>query len=91
VQKFGIPAALAMARFFHLLFVVLLFAYGQVLGLSIWFSYSVALIALFLLYEHTIVNPNDLRRVNAAFFTVNGLISVLFLAVVIAEVFYLRA
>ena len=91
VQKFGVPAALTMARFFHLLFVCLLFIFGQAMHLSIWFSYSVALIALFLLYEHAIVNPNNLRRVNAAFFTVNGLISVLFFAVVIAEVFYLSS
>lgn len=91
VQKFGIPAALTIARFFHLLFVGLLFVFGQTLGLSNWFSYAVALIALFLLFEHSIVNPNDLRKVNAAFFTVNGMISVLFLAIVMVEVFYLRA
>lgn len=90
VQKFGILAALTIARFFHLLFVGLLFVFGQALGLSVWFSCAVALIALFLLFEHSIVNPNDLRKVNAAFFTVNGMISVLFLAVVMAEVFYLR-
>lgn len=91
VQKFGIPAALAMARFFHLLFVGLLFVFGQVMGLSVWFSGAVGLIALFLMFEHALVNPNDLRRVNAAFFTVNGTISILFLAVIVAEVFYFRA
>jgi len=43
---------------------------------------AVLLIAAFLAYEHAIVNPHDLRRVNAAFFTVNGVISVVFLVVV---------
>lgn len=90
VQKFGIKGALNVARLFHLLFVGLLFWFGGLAGLSVWFSYAVGFIALFLLFEHAIVNPNDLRRVNAAFFTVNGLISVLFLAVVVAEIFYLR-
>lgn len=91
VQKFGIKGALNVARLFHLLFIGLLFWFGQLAGLSVWFSYATGLIAVFLFFEHAIVNPNDLRRVNAAFFTVNGLISVLFLAVVIAEIFYLHS
>jgi 4-hydroxybenzoate polyprenyltransferase len=87
VQRFGIRGALHIARGFHLLFIVLLFAFGKAAGLSDYFSYAVGLIALFLVYEHAIVNPNDLRRVNAAFFTVNGAISVFFLAVVVGEIF----
>ena len=90
VQKFGIQGALNLARVFHLLFIGLLFWFGQLAGLSVWFSYATALIALFLLIEHALVNPKDLRRVNAAFFTFNGIISVVFLAVVVAEIFYLH-
>lgn len=90
VQRFGINGALNIARLFHLLFVWLLFWFGQMAGLSVWFSYAIGLIALCLLFEHAIVNPNDLRKVNAAFFTFNGAISVLFFAVVLAEIFYLR-
>ena len=89
VQRFGIPGALRLARVFHAVFVALLLLFGKLAGLSVWFSYAVGLIALFLIYEHAIVNPHDLRRVNAAFFSVNGAISVFFLGVVIAEVFYL--
>lgn len=90
VQRFGIPGALNMARLFHFLFIVLLLAFGNLAGLSVWFTYGVGLIALFLIYEHLIVNPNDLRRVNAAFFTVNGAISVFFLALIVAEIFFIR-
>ena len=89
VQKFGIKGALNVARLFHLLFIGLLFWFGQLAGFSVWFSYATGIIAVFLFIEHAIVNPNDLRKVNAAFFTFNGAISLLFLAVVIAEIFYL--
>jgi 4-hydroxybenzoate polyprenyltransferase len=90
VQRFGIKGALNIARLFHLLFIGLLFWFGQCAALSVWFSYAVGAIAVCLFIEHAIVNPSDLRRVNAAFFTFNGVISVLFLAVVVAEIFYLR-
>ena len=42
--------------------------------------------AVLLAYEHSLVRPNDLRRLDAAFFTVNGVISVVFLLFVLAEV-----
>jgi 4-hydroxybenzoate polyprenyltransferase len=47
---------------------------------------GVGAVAALLLYEHSIVSPGDLRRMNAAFFTLNGLISVLFFAFVAADV-----
>jgi len=87
VQTLGIPRALTLARVFHLVFVALLAYFGQLANLGNTFACAVVLIAMFLVYEHAIVNPNDLRRVNAAFFTVNGVISVFFLAVVAAIVF----
>jgi 4-hydroxybenzoate polyprenyltransferase len=46
---------------------------------------GVAATGLLLLYEHTLVSPGDLRRLNAAFFTMNGIISVVFFAFVLAE------
>lgn len=88
VQRFGIPGALNIARLFHLLFIALLFTFGKLAGLNQYFPYAAGAIALFLVYEHAIVNPKDLRRVNAAFFTVNGTISVFFLAAIVAEIFF---
>jgi len=90
VRKLGIPAALMLARVFHLIFITLLFAFGRLAGLGVIFTVATALIGGFLIYEHAIVNPRDLRRVNAAFFTVNGAISVFFFFVVLAEVFLAR-
>jgi 4-hydroxybenzoate polyprenyltransferase len=87
VRKLGIPRALGFARLLHTVFVLCLAAYGALAGLGILFLVSVGLIAAFLVYEHAIVRPDDLRRVNAAFFTVNGGISVFFLLVVTASVF----
>ncbi len=91
VQRFGIGRALVFARVFHCIFIALLLVFGELAGLSRNFSVAVGLIALFLLYEHIIVNPKDLRRVNAAFFTVNGAISLFFLGAVAAEIFYFRS
>ena len=76
----GIPAAFAVARTMHvlmlglLLWLVHLFALG---GLG-WAT--VALVAALLAYEHSLIRPGDLSRLNAAFFTLNGVISVLFFA-----------
>lgn len=87
VQKLGIPGALMLARAFHFAFIVLLIAFGLVAQLGGIFYDAVFLIAAFMVYEHAIVKPDDLRRVNAAFFTVNGIVSAFFLVAVIAEVF----
>jgi 4-hydroxybenzoate polyprenyltransferase len=47
---------------------------------------GVGLVAILLLYEHSIISPKDLRRMNAAFFTLNGVISVVFFGFVAADV-----
>jgi len=51
---------------------------------------GVALVAILLLYEHSIVSPRDMRRMNAAFFTLNGVISVVFFGFVAADVLLRR-
>jgi 4-hydroxybenzoate polyprenyltransferase len=88
VQKLGVPKALFFAKLLHAAFLALLFAFGLLANLGTLFSVAVALIGAFLIYEHALVRPDDLRRVNAAFFTVNGVISVFFLAVVAVSVFW---
>jgi 4-hydroxybenzoate polyprenyltransferase len=45
------------------------------------------IVALLLAYEHSIISPKDLRRMNAAFFTLNGIISVVFFVAVAVDVF----
>jgi 4-hydroxybenzoate polyprenyltransferase len=83
--RFGVRGAFAGARAFHVLTVLLLAAVGVGLGLGRWYWLGVAAVALLLAYEHSLVRPGDLRRLDAAFFTVNGVISVVFLAFVVAE------
>jgi 4-hydroxybenzoate polyprenyltransferase len=78
-KKFGVPRALFVARGMHLLMVALLawLAWSFQLAWPAWAGIGV--VAALLAYEHSLLKPNDLSRINAAFFTVNGYISVLFL------------
>jgi 4-hydroxybenzoate polyprenyltransferase len=84
--RFGERGVFAGARLHHLGTVALLALAG--LGLEVGAAYwlGVAAVAALLLYEHSLVRPGDLRRLNAAFFTVNGVISIVFLAFVLADV-----
>jgi 4-hydroxybenzoate polyprenyltransferase len=84
--RFGVPGAFLGARLLHILTVVLLAATGMGLGLGWWYWAGVVVVALLLAYEHSLVRPGDLRRLDAAFFTVNGVISVAFFLFVLAEV-----
>jgi 4-hydroxybenzoate polyprenyltransferase len=84
--RWGVSGAFSGARVLHLLTVALLAAAGLGLGVGLWYWLGVAAVAGLLAYEHSIVSPNDLRRLDAAFFTVNGLISVLFSLFVLLEV-----
>ena len=86
VQTLGISGALRAARLLHIGFIALLGIFGVLTQLSWPFYAGILLIAGFLIYEHSLVDESDLRRVNAAFFTVNGVISVVFLAIVAASV-----
>src|SRR5580704_7760830 len=81
----GIPTALWIARAFHVLMVGLLVAVLIVFGLGKIAACGVVAVILLLLYEHSLVGPNDLSKLNAAFFTMNGVISVLFFAFVAGD------
>ena len=87
VTKLGIARALTLARVLHLAFLGLLVAFGALTGLGAIYYGAVALIGGFIIYEHMLVKPDDLRRVNAAFFTMNGAISVFFLVAIAVSVF----
>jgi 4-hydroxybenzoate polyprenyltransferase len=88
-RYFGIPAALRMARVFHILMVGLLIAVLLVFGMGKLAALGVLAVVLLLLYEHSLVEPHDLSKLNAAFFTMNGVISVVFLVFLAAD-FWLR-
>lgn len=78
-KRFGIAAALRMARVMHVGVVLLLAWLAYSFGLP-WPAWAgVAVVAALLAYEHSLVKANDLSKLNAAFFAVNGYISMLFL------------
>jgi 4-hydroxybenzoate polyprenyltransferase len=84
--RFGVRGAFAGARIAHVLTVGLLCAVGIGVSAGWWYWLGVAAVAALLVYEHSLVSPDDLSRLDAAFFTVNGVISVVFLVFVVAEV-----
>jgi 4-hydroxybenzoate polyprenyltransferase len=84
--RFGERGAFAGARVFHFGTVVLLLAAGLGLDVGVLYWLGVAAVALLLAYEHSLVRPGDLRRLDTAFFTMNGVISVAFFVFVLADV-----
>jgi 4-hydroxybenzoate polyprenyltransferase len=89
-SRFGVPTAFWIARGMHaatlalFAWLVSLFA----LGPAGWVG--VALVAAVLVYEHAIISPRDLSRINAAFFTLNGVVSIIFFISVAIAVFLTR-
>lgn len=89
-QAFGLGAAFWIARAMHLGMLLLLCWLIALFGLGKIAVLGVALVAILLLYEHSIVSPREMRRMNAAFFTLNGVISVVFFGFVAADVLLRR-
>jgi 4-hydroxybenzoate polyprenyltransferase len=81
----GIDGALAVARGFHVVMLLLLIALVIVFGLGKIAIAGVVAVALLLTYEHTLISPHDLSKLNAAFFTMNGVISIVFFAFIAAD------
>jgi 4-hydroxybenzoate polyprenyltransferase len=85
VTQFGVAGAFAGARVAHLATVACLVAAGLGLSVGAFYWLGVGAVALLLGYEHSLVRPGDLRRLDTAFFTLNGVISVAFAAFVILD------
>jgi 4-hydroxybenzoate polyprenyltransferase len=83
--RFGVRGCFTGARIFHAGAVALLVVAGLGLAVGPLYWAGVVAVAALLLYEHLIVSPTDLRRLDAAFFTVNGILSVVFFAFVLAD------
>lgn len=84
-KAFGIRNALAIARLFHAITLALLVALVLAFGLGKIAVAGVVVVGLLLVYEHSLVKHDDLSRLNAAFFTMNGFISMGFLFFVAAD------
>jgi 4-hydroxybenzoate polyprenyltransferase len=81
----GIDRSLWIARAFHLIMLLLLIALIPAFALGKLAIAGIIAVALLLLYEHSLVKPNDLSKLNAAFFTMNGVISVVFATFIAAD------
>ena len=84
-RYFGIRNALTVARIFHAVMLLLLIAFVLSFGLGKLAVAGVVAVTLLLAYEHSLVSPGDLSKLNAAFFTMNGVISVVFFVFIAAD------
>jgi 4-hydroxybenzoate polyprenyltransferase len=82
---FGERGAIWAARVLHVATVGLLIAVGVLLDVGFFYWVGVIAVAVLLIYEHALVRPGDLRRLDAAFFLVNGIISVTFFVFVLLD------
>ena len=89
-RYFGISGALWTARLFHVLMLVLLVALVLVFGLGKLSVAGVIVVMLLLAYEHSLVSATNLSRLNAAFFTMNGVISVVFFIFIASDLLLRR-
>ena len=85
-SRFGVRGVFTGARFLHAATIVFLASVGARLDLGWFYWIGVVVVAALLVYEHLLIRPDDLRRLDAAFFTVNGVISVVFFLFVLADV-----
>ena len=85
-SRFGVRGVFTGARLLHAATIVFLASVGARLELGWFYWMGVVVVAALLVYEHLLIRPDDLRRLDAAFFTVNGVISVVFFLFVLADV-----
>lgn len=85
---FGKKSALWISRILHFLSALMVILAGSYASLGLWYWTGTVLFILLLVYQHTLVKPDDLRKVNVAFFTTNGIASVVFAVFVLAELLH---
>jgi 4-hydroxybenzoate polyprenyltransferase len=84
---FGKKQALRISVFLHVLSPIFVIMAGIIGGFGTWYWVGMIIFSCMLIYQHTIVKPNDLSRVNLAFMTANGIASVVFALFVITDLF----
>lgn len=84
--RFGVPASLVISAILHVVTVVALVAAGLSAGLGTIYFLGVAAVVAIFLYEHSIVRPSDLSRLDIAFFNLNGYVSFVYFAATLVQV-----
>ena len=82
---FGKERALQLSTTLHVMMVVALIGVTWLTNLGVLYLIGVGIVTILLVYEHAIVRPNDLSRVNLAFFTLNGIVSLVLMALSVAD------
>ena len=83
--KFGIRPALWISSVLHVVMVAVLIGVALLADLGVIYLVGVGVVIIILVYEHAIVKPNDLSRVNLAFFTLNGVVSLVLMALSVVD------
>jgi len=86
--RFGPTRALWIGRAFHALMIALLVGVGISAGLGAWYYAGVALAAALIFTEHVIIRPEDLKRLNIAFFNINSIVSTGLLLFTVIDLFW---
>lgn len=84
-RRLGVAGALLVTRLLHLVAVILLVAVGLEAGMGWIYAVGVGCVILLLVYENSLVRADDFSRVNVAFFTMNGLVSLVFMSSVVLQ------
>ncbi len=87
---FGIPRSLLVARWLHAAMLLLLYGLAVSFQMGQLMVLGILVVALLLAYEHSLVRPDDLRRLDAAFFAMNGVISLVFFCFVALDLLLAR-
>lgn len=86
-KMMGIKNSLLLSSVLHFLMVIVLFLFMYTTDLDIIYFGGVCFVGIMLIYEHSLIKPYDLSKINIAFFTVNGIISMILMAVTIVDIF----
>jgi len=86
--RFGVTGSLVISALLHAVTVAALIALAPVAGLGVPYLVGVGVVVALLAYEHAIVRPSDLSRLDIAFFTLNGYVSIAFFAATLADVLF---
>lgn len=87
--KFGIKKAIKISKLLHCITFLSLLLIGCFYDKTTWIYFTgISLLAIFLIYEHSLIKENDLSKINKAFFTTNGIISIVFFLIICINHFY---
>ena len=86
-SKMGIKNSLILSSVLHFFMVIVLFIFMYFAKLNFVYFGGVCFVGIMLIYEHSLIKPHDLSKISLAFFTVNGIISMILMAVTLVDIF----